>query len=1202
LYLVYIMSKTNELSCDCEFDSQIAYLVHEHDYTTPIKTITIVEYLRDKNLQAKIKNKQMFLVCSKKNELKKYQYQSVKRRSHFKHKYCSCDHDNEMTKWHKEWQECFDITEKTIGNRRAGAMVKNNVLEFQYSQISKDNINARTKNYRDNNKQIFWIIECDGAITVEKINNNELNISTYLITFVKDMWKYENFIDLDYIYLNHKCKLFRINPKNVKSQMIEVTEYKTEYDFTECINNDEELNWDDTKLEKGTIYYNQRGAGCGKTYESIQLLMNNKFELKNTFIYLTKMHSAKEVICNELAEHVDKNEIKTDDRTTHDINQHKITYFNKQTGKPITIIIGTIDSFNYAITNKKVDDSDYFRGIVKTIKQGNILKPDGGKVGKNGNFNYARDSLKLNTKCMIVIDEAQDLGKDYIEAFSEIVRFTGIDVYVIGDKLQSIWGEHNMQTFLEKNDLNTTVKKSSGQNHVKRFHNIHFKDFVNNIIDFEKHDLPPIEAICDKKCKYTHDDDVIPYKPFNIPTIYANETDQQKIDRLVEKIIKYMEDEIKKYNYVPKNFMFIFPILAKNMLANRLESRLQDFWIKQFEDKTYRNNVLVRDKHWTKNLNNDFHKYVYLHKSEEGQSINLKESENATRILSIHASKGNGCEVVFVLGLTEYALVKYSKQKCNLVYDSLLHVAITRQKKSLYIGLENNGDDIWKRFNKTCVIEEDKNIMPPVQNITTYVKYKKTVEYAHNDDSHFKNINDAISRQYITLLPKNADNRIIIDWGHHQIRFSVFWYNIMSHIVENEKCDENYAHDQFKTVLSKRSMLSVFEYLHIPYYAKLNKISKNNRKCEPHKNKVIPILQFDTNERSIYHKYSNILCNFIKHIQKKINGKKLPHLCPLETVILMYIIQIMDNGKYAEISIMDIYNIMYCYDECSESIDDNHPKDCLCKNNFKGSNKNPAQFDDIRHSITGHYECINKIKSMYDNYIKYIKTLNDSSRFIYNINHTVHYGRESKNFIITEKFFIIAHSDKHVIYFMIKPQFNKLNFPEVMFKAIFNNFLIKNCRRDKNFERYHNKKIFACIFTFDSEKPIFLNIDVDQNDNLMKRCMKEYLINKYKAHHEMIFDFYQYLLHDVNKPKKIDSLSYTCGTLERNEYRHTPEYIKEFFSDVKKEITKRKNMPIGDILVKVTDKEIFLSEIQNTLESAVNDFIGIDNENNDHDY
>ncbi len=52
---------------------------------------------------------------------------------------------------------------------------------------------------------------------------------------------------------------------------------------------------------------------------------------------------------------------------------------------------------------------------------------------------------------------------------------------------------------------------------------------------------------------------------------------------------------------------------------------------------------------------------MFLHKNDEGKSINLKESENATRIMSIHASKGTGCEVVFLLGINEQTLRVFSK-------------------------------------------------------------------------------------------------------------------------------------------------------------------------------------------------------------------------------------------------------------------------------------------------------------------------------------------------------------------------------------------------------------------------------------------------------------------------------------------------------------------------------------------------------------
>ena len=78
-----------------------------------------------------------------------------------------------------------------------------------------------------------------------------------------------------------------------------------------------------------------------------------------------------------------------------------------------------------------------------------------------------------------MIDEAQDLGEEYIEAFNTIITHTNIDVYVIGDKLQSIWGEHNIHTYIDVNNLGSHIERNTGINKVMRFHNKRFIHFVN---------------------------------------------------------------------------------------------------------------------------------------------------------------------------------------------------------------------------------------------------------------------------------------------------------------------------------------------------------------------------------------------------------------------------------------------------------------------------------------------------------------------------------------------------------------------------------------------------------------------------------------------------------------------------------------------------------------------------------------------------
>lgn len=411
---------------------------------------------------------------------------------------------------------------------------------------------------------------------------------------------------------------------------------------------------------QGQVYFNQRGAGCGKTYESIQLLNNPKFNNKSTFIYLTKTHSAKEVIYSELKEQYESKNLNLTLISEEYTNKYKLVFDR------CIIIIGTIDSFTYNMYDKseQLSDLDLYNEIVNQIHKGKLTNE----------IYYANTQIKIDNKTLIIIDEAQDLGKNYMDAFIKIVEITRADLYIIGDKLQSIWGENNIYTCIDQ--ATAKINKSDGINQVMRFHNTNFKYFVNTLIPYYKYNLPKIEKICDRPCKYVHED-IKPYTIFEMEHLYR--TDLDDMYKVIHTILGYMIVEIETYNYSPNNFMFIFPILKKNTFAHILYLELDKFWKERLKTNE---------------------KYVYLHKSEPGTTINLKESVNATRIMSIHTSKGTGCEVVFVLGLSEHTLQIFSHQTDNITYNSLLHVAITRQKKAIYVGIENNNDEICRRFKK----------------------------------------------------------------------------------------------------------------------------------------------------------------------------------------------------------------------------------------------------------------------------------------------------------------------------------------------------------------------------------------------------------------------------------------------------------------------------------------------------------------------
>jgi hypothetical protein len=187
--------------------------------------------------------------------------------------------------------------------------------------------------------------------------------------------------------------------------------------------------------------------------------------------------------------------------------------------------------------------------------------------------------------------------------------------------------------------------------------------FVNGAIDFEKHGLPKIEGICaeDKStrgCKHEH----INEAPIRF-TLDIN------AEVAIKNIIDMVKGEVDARGYAPRDFMFIFPILSQNDFAAMLESYLQVFWAERLGAEQ---------------------RYVRLHKYEKNSSINLGESEGMSRILTIHSSKGIGCKIVFLLDISDNKLFCFSRGKRDVVFDSLVHVAITRQERTLYIGTLGN--------------------------------------------------------------------------------------------------------------------------------------------------------------------------------------------------------------------------------------------------------------------------------------------------------------------------------------------------------------------------------------------------------------------------------------------------------------------------------------------------------------------------------
>ena len=878
--------------CVMNFSSQYAYLdnnQHIHiDYYIQNK-----EIFRHKQMSC-IKGHELICVDGKKNI------------SHFRHKNSNDVGGNYMTEWHIEWQGNFPVTEiefkkkgdKQIKSRRTDVLLsETHVLEFQHSFMTKEEVNERTNDYHIHNKIIIWVIDGNKNIIVNELSYSE---RVYL-EFISEKWKFESFIDCEYIYIDINCKIYKIFPRLIKSNMIDVQEPINKEQFIDCLLHNKEVFTDITPLQC-RLFIKQQGAGNGKTYGIIKMLESDEFAHYKYFIYVSKQHSAVYVIYNEFQQQIKNGNlsyIKLEEEPRFVNKKYIIQYYNLKTSKICQIIIGTVDSFMYAIGNKNNTEIDKFEGLVNSIIDDHI------ETTSCGSINYGGCRPKLYKETILVGDEEQDLKINYAKAIIQIMRNRYIDVYIVGDKLQSISHEINAFTYLLENEFPYIDKNIYDFTNIcRRFDHPKLINFVNAMIPFKKYGLPEIEQSSHNSSFL---EDYNPLIIFAGKPIYTNDINESKINTEVEIIMMHYEKEVNEYKRVPEDFLIVTPFTQTNPLVDALQLAINIFWKNTDAD-------------------DNFKRYAIFHKSEDGSSINLNESVNATRIVSIHSSKGDGRKVVFVIGLNEGSLCRFSGISDSLIYDSLFHVAITRMKEKLYIRLAGN-DDITNKIQKYLHDTgfENSIINPDIQiyNSIKFETIKDSCKTTSNYQLFQENIFDLIN------LPKLQDEdteKKLIDTSHHNVRFASIRIYLFLQIIKNEKKVNNSD--------IKKQIIAIFNGIidqgitETPTWRGYNLLLQDNH---------IPILKMSDKGRD-YIKYFNTIISFTKNILDKIklviSGKDISDFCPLECVILHYMIETVTSGRYTMFHISELYNIVDIYSKSFDKTKATDHVNCLCNKCF----------------------------------------------------------------------------------------------------------------------------------------------------------------------------------------------------------------------------------------------------------------------------
>jgi hypothetical protein len=1171
--------------CNINFSSQYAFVDDKQIH------------IRDCNLTHKDKFR-----CQNNHEL--IAVHPKKKKPHFRHKNISDTGGEPMTEWHCEWQSYFPVIEKSffckptqIKERRADVVLNDTtILEIQHSKYERTEIDNRKHDYSLHNINIIWLI--DGN---ENINVNILHSSKrYFLEFQNDYWRYESFKGYDYIYIDINSQIYKVNPNMVKSHMIDVETPKQKIDFIESIKNGIDL-WSNEEPHQCTLFIKQQGAGNGKTFGIIKMLEDNDKNHYDTFIYITKQHSAKHIIKCEFVNQMKDFLYLKNIEITETNKKYIIKYYNEISCKNCQIIISTIESFTWSIGNKNHNELDKFEGIINSIIDGHI------ETSESGVIKYASINPKLNKKTLLVIDEFQDPPDCYAKAILRIMRDKYPDVYIVGDKLQSISNEQNAFTFFLQAEMPyINVVKLEPTNICRRFTHPKLVEFVNFIVPFEKYQLPSINSY---KIDIFFEDEqpLIFFKGDNI-NIIENDKNNETINKNIDKIMEYYKNEVDKNNRFPEDFLIVTPFTQKNPLVDALTLSINIFWQNKFTD-----NIEYMNK-WNNTIDIEkYYKYAIFHKSEQGTSINLTESDKSTRIVSCHSSKGDGRNVVFLIGFTQSAIEAFSRSKDNLVYNSLIHVAVTRMKQKLYIRYEENYDDIHKKiqnFNKINTIY-DKEVNPDIK-IFNKIKYSNFTNESCKlyFDEYYNKIIKNVSNE---SLINDGNTKIIIDMGNHNIRYSTLIITILIEIINREKFSINSdTKKQIKAILYK---ISNAEHLTVDNFKKYYRLLENKEDI------IIPILKI-SNKGAEYVKYFNIINDMIIHIQDKLriflkDNNELV-LCPLECIILYFMIEIVENKKYSSITIGDIYDIIDVYHKGFENIFLGHDN-CLCKKHCIQSflNKNEdLQNNQIKLYLKNHYDKTRNIKYT----VQKISELYPNINWLYN--HSIKYDGND-NFKISKHFTLIGYNETVVINCYIKPQFNELNYNETLMTSIYDTHLLSNiCKLNdegqisKNYNKFNGKNIISCIFTLDYDKPYLINWKNMNNENLILKNnslfidnISKYIKNLYIKSTYDIFYFYNYWRNCCPEDKKSPTnfISFIQEKLRETEKKHIPSnyprYIYDFFSNIEFEIghTKGKNNK-ELILKKYEDMDYFTESIEETLDKSIKSYLKINLDEEDDDY
>lgn len=854
-------------------------------------------------------------------------------------------------RWHTDMQNLFSETHQEVEfsfvdinpeddrvrkrRRVADVCVDELVVEYQHSRITRREVNGRNDDYGQQlNKTVAWVIDCTENVSNPwKISSEQDEEEVWMLEF-EQKWHVESMRDCKILFAvfsdaNSGERIFRVPIESVRHRLVLV--FGSWTDKTEWKRHviSGELDIDLNSPNQTTLTVAQDPHGSGKTYRLTRMMIHTdlpqymRYAAYSTFIVVTKPHSAKEVVYAEFMTHLREAGFEYDEQTRN--NKH-IVNFTRPNGATTMCIFGTVDSLMYSLCDNKMRGTDLFINLVKTIHQHGPTKLE----GPRGRFRYAGEQPCLNKKTLLITDEATMLPEVYADAFATLMTSCHVDVHLAGDVQQSTQFEENLLTRIvreynaatDKCDLPSfrgcRVNISAG-NQVRRF-NQELVDFRNTVMrrfhDAPSHNLQIMTPIAAPDLTHSRGEYSLHLIERTAP--WDNPQSEQ-IANAVETIMDQLRHDVYASKLLPNEILIVTPFVTNNPLMDQLQTSVHEFWNGAFSDAKYvhllhekstdetdsavESRIARYEEHRSGN-SSSLRWFCTLHRSEEGKPIDTTESKYGTRIVSIHASQGDGRKFAYVVGLAEKKLARFSGGKLNLKYESLLNVAVSRMKAVIRVFLEPTYDDIWVRF-LPLMPDEMQQSVPPKLNAKT----KFLLDGARSIDLDEELFN-LTREKVVAALPSSASarrDRPVVDYMHHVIRMAVahtvFWAHVVVHQAQEMDLQE-----QVLTIFKKVARAPIRAFPSTSYYKELRTPS------------TIPVLHYNSGSvgfEPLHARTIQILHEVQGCVRRWIGGEETDHrqLTPEHAVLLQYAVEVFMLAPHFRENIkMDhVYDVVHSY-------------------------------------------------------------------------------------------------------------------------------------------------------------------------------------------------------------------------------------------------------------------------------------------------